>query len=207
MRFRRARWACPLSFLAASAFLTSCGATSGVCATASCGESGVDAGASDGGPAAAADAGFIVASDAGALKVDAGTDAGSSGTADAGVFDPCPNLKIPKTCLNRTVTYREWSPSAVGDGTYFASQAPARLGFTRIKNEIWVVKFKTDSNSYVAGISAYGDNSGGVTWISDVPCAPEFAVDAGLVVYGNKGGGSLNFVVLRDAVDQQRFDT
>src|SRR2546430_11240319 len=91
----------------------------------------------------------------------------SDASPDAAPPDPCPALQIPQTINNRSVVYREWGPNAKGDGTYFTSQAPWRLGFNRVKDVIWVVKFRTEANTYLGKVSAYGDNSGGVAWISD----------------------------------------
>lgn len=120
---------------------------------------------------------------------------------DAGPPDPCPALKIPQTINQRSVVYREWSPSATGDGTYFATQAPWRLGFNRTQNTIWIVKFRTEANTYLGKVSAYGDSTGGIAWISDDPNNPKFAIDGKLVVYGNHGGGTIDFTVARNASD------
>jgi hypothetical protein len=144
------------------------------------------------------------------LDVMQANDASSADSADAfeaGPPDPCPMLSIPPTCANRDVVYREWSPKAKGDGTYFVGQEPWRLGFNRLQNKIWIVKFKTDANTYFGRVSAYGDNSGGVGYVSDKPCDPTFAVANKLAVYGNHGGGSIDFVVARNASDAQALKT
>ena len=120
-------------------------------------------------------------------------------------MDPCPNLPIPPTCNGRSVIFRDWGPSAVGDGTYFASQAPFRLGFNRMQGFIWVVKFRTDANTYMGRVSAYGDGTPGTAWISDHPCDPTFAVTSRLTAWGNTGGGTMHFTVARNDTDAQRL--
>lgn len=117
--------------------------------------------------------------------------------------DPCPNLTIPAQCFGRDVLYREWGPSAVGDGTYFVDQAPYRLGFTRYGGRVWIVKFKTEDNNYRGRISAYGDSKGGAAWISDKPCDPTFAFASKLAAWSGAGGGDLSFVVARNETDAQ----
>jgi hypothetical protein len=131
---------------------------------------------------------------------------GGDGRCD-GSINPCPALPIPSTCFNRTVIYREWGPAAVGDGTYFAHQAPYRLGFNRTHGAVWIVKFRVDDNSYQARLSAYGDSVGGIAWLSDSPCDPQFALDHRFTVYGNTGGGTLLPLVVRDESDAQRLMT
>ncbi len=126
---------------------------------------------------------------------------------DAAPPDPCPTLPIPTTCFNRNVVYREWNATAQGDGSYFASQAPYRLGFNRTQGNIWIVKFRVDENTYLGRLSAYGDASGGMVWISDKPCDETFAIDNKLVIWGNHGGGTLHFDVTRNASDASRLRT
>ena len=173
-------------------------------------ESPRDAGVRDSGgqasDAARVDAGVAVA-DAGA-GVDAAASAiDASAPPDAGPVDPCPSYPIPATCNGRSVVYREWGPDAKGDGSYFADQAPGRLGFNRLNGEIWIVKVALEANSYLGTISAYGDNVGGTAWITDKPCDATFGVERRLVVYGNQGGGAINFVVVRDEADAQKLAT
>jgi len=138
---------------------------------------------------------------------DAPLAADANDASDAAPVDPCPTLPIPTTCFNRNVVYREWSMTATGDGTYFASQAPWRLGFTRSQNTMWTVKVKLEANTYWGRISAYGDSSSGVAWISDKPCDATFAEANKLTIYGNNGGGVLNFVVVRNAQDAVTIQT
>ncbi|HMR08866.1 MAG TPA: hypothetical protein PKA88_23965 [Polyangiaceae bacterium] len=126
-------------------------------------------------------------------------EAGSDSAVPEAASDPCPTLAVPTSCFGREVMYRDWGPSATGDGTYFSDQAPGRLGFTRVQNRIWVVKFKTEDASYFGRISAYGDSVAGVAWISDQVCDAAFAENKKLIALGTKGGGSLTFVVVRDA--------
>jgi hypothetical protein len=121
--------------------------------------------------------------------------------------DPCPSLPIPATCNGRTVMYREWGPSAVGDGTYFADQAPWKLGFNRQQGWIWIVKFRTENNTYGGRISAYGDNTGGLAWISDKPCDASFAFAEKTIVWGGAGGGDIPFAVARNTADTQVLKT
>jgi len=102
--------------------------------------------------------------------------------------------------------FREWGPAATGDGTFFADQAPYRLGFNRVNGRVWIVKFKTEDASYRGRISAYGDSQGGVTWISDDPCDAAFGVANKLVSWSNHGGGSLDFLVVRKS-DEPKLDT
>jgi hypothetical protein len=147
----------------------------------------------DGGPGSEVDP----ADDGGA------TDIGDPG--DPGGLDPCPDLPVPPACFNRSVVYRVWGPDAKGDGSFFADQAPYRLGFNRIEQLVWIVKFRTDSYTYWGRVSAYGDSSAGVAWISDSPCDPTFAVDNQAIGFGIHGGGSIDFVVARDDVDADRL--
>ncbi len=126
------------------------------------------------------------------------SDAGGGADAAAAAADPCPQLPIPASCFGREVMYREWGPNAGGDGSYFADQAPTRLGFTRVHGRVWIAKFKTEEDSYRGAISAYGDSVGGLAWISDQPCDPSFALSERHVLWGAKGGGMLSFVVARD---------
>lgn len=116
-------------------------------------------------------------------------------------LDPCPTLPIPSTCRNRNVVYREFGPNAVGDGSYFADQAPWRLGFNRTQNTIWIAKFRTEANTYRGRVSAYGDSSGGVAYIATDPCDPTSAIADKTAVYGNHGGGSIDFIVVNSAAD------
>jgi hypothetical protein len=120
--------------------------------------------------------------------------------------DTC-TLPVPATCFGRTVVFRDWSPTAQGDGTYFAGQAPWRLGFNRTRGSIWVVRFRTEAASYLGHIDAYGDTTPGAAWISDAPCDATFAVAQRLVAWGNTGGGHLSFVVVKDDADATRLDT
>lgn len=142
-----------------------------------------------------------------------GTSAGDAGgggadaAVDAAPPDPCPNLPIPTKLFNRNVVYREWSPTAVGDGTYFTSQAPLRLGFNRTQNTLWLAKIRTDKNTYVGRVAAYGDNSGGIAWVSDRPDDVTFAVQHKTATYGVHGGGTIFFVVVDGAADAQRIAT
>lgn len=137
--------------------------------------------------------------------VDAGGPAADGGGGDAAVpDDPCPALPIPATCNGRSVVYREFGPDAKGDGTFFTSQAPFRLGFTRAQGPMWIVKFQTESDTYLGSIDAYGDNSGGVAWISDKPCDPTFAIANKSAIYGVRGGGNMRFVVARNDADAQK---
>ena len=128
-------------------------------------------------------------------------DGGGTDATVAPPEDPCPPLPIPAICHGRNVVYREWGASAVGDGTYFADQAPGRLGFNRTQNTIWVVKFKTEANTYQGRISAGGDASGGVFYISRDPCDPSSAIANKTAVWGSKGGGLIGFAVANDAAD------
>ncbi len=132
-------------------------------------------------------------------------DAGGEAAIDAAVVaaDPCPNLPIPGTCFGRGVMYREWSSSAVGDGTYFASQAPYRLGFNRVRDRIWIVKFRTESDNYRARISAGADSVSGMMWISDQPCDANFAEAEHIMGWGPHGSVTLDFLVARNAADAQ----
>jgi hypothetical protein len=136
---------------------------------------------------------------------DSGADAADG--ADAAPEDPCPTLAIPTTCFGREVMYREWGPTAIGDGSYFADQAPYRLGFNRIQGRIWIVKVKLEENTYRGRLSAYGDADVGVAWISDKPCDATFAETSSLIAWGLHGGGSLDFVVAKDAADSQKLKT
>jgi hypothetical protein len=174
--------------------------------------------ARDGSPHPAADGGIGAAGDSGAPgSGDAGgTDSGTPLASDSGgipadggpvVEDPCPDLPIPTTCFGRSVVYRDWGPSAVGDGSYFAADAPMRLGFNRTSGLIWIVKFRTEEDSYRGRISAYGDGTAGVAWISDDPCDAAFAGENRLTAYGNHGGGSILFVVARNDDDAARMAT
>lgn len=171
-----------------------------------------DAGSSDAGisDAGARDAGSTDAGAVDAGATDAGAvDAGGGGGADGGggaPVDVC-SLPIPPTCLGRSVVFREWGPNAVGDGTYFASQAPYRLGFNRMQGFIYLVRFRVEANTYWGRVSAYGDATAGAAWISDRPCDPAFAVQNRLVAFGNHGGGSLDFAVVRNDADAQRLLT
>ncbi len=130
-------------------------------------------------------------------------DAGTAIDAAPPPKDKCPALPIPATCNGRSVVYREFGPNAKGDGTYFADQAPWRLGFNRIQGNTWIVKFRTENDTYSGRISAYGDNTGGVAFISDKPCDATFAIANRTVTYGNTGGGMLLFKVARNAADAQ----
>jgi len=121
--------------------------------------------------------------------------------------DPCPNLPIPTTAFNRSVLYREWSPSAVGDGTYFVSQAPYRLGFTRVQHRLWIMKFRTEANSYVGKISAGSDSVGGLSWISSTPDGASWALQNDLVAWSGNGNSLLNFIVVKDDADESKLAT
>jgi hypothetical protein len=140
-------------------------------------------------------------------------DAGGSDAAeDVGVeasVEPCPTLPIPTTCFGREVMYREWGPNATGDGTYFADQAPYRLGFNRVQNRIWIVKFQVEENTYRARLSTSGDSptTSGHTWISDQPCDAQFAIDNQLVTWGAHGGGMLLFNVVKNDADANTLKT
>ncbi|NMB75046.1 MAG: hypothetical protein GYA21_07940 [Myxococcales bacterium] len=132
-------------------------------------------------------------------------DAGADAT-DHGPEDPCPELPIPPTCFERSVVFREWSLGATGDGTYFASQAPWRLGFNRIGGMVWLVKIRLEENTYMGRVSAYGDSTAGVAWIADAPCDPSSALeDPPLVAFGVHGGGSIDFVVAKNDADAERL--
>lgn len=120
--------------------------------------------------------------------------------------DPCPNLPLPPTCLNRSVVYREWGPAAKGDGVCFAGQAPLRLGFSRVHGAVWIVKFHVEANTYVGRISGYGDSVGGTFWISDDPCNPTFAITNHTQIFTGQGGGTIDFVVARDDVQKLQSD-
>jgi hypothetical protein len=172
------------------------------------GRGGRDAGAS------AADAGSLP--DA-SLDPDAGVVRDASfaddAAADAGVLAPdggapasdgC-SLPIPTTCFGRSVSFREWGASAVGDGSYFVDQAPGRLGFTRLPGRMWITRFATEPDSYRGRLAAYGDSTGGVAWISDDPCDAAFGVENRLAVWGNHGGGTLLFLVARNDEDAARM--
>lgn len=140
----------------------------------------------------------------------AGDDGGPGDAADSGdpgVSDPCPDLPVPTSCFNRSVVYRVWGPDAKGDGTFFSDQAPYRLGFNRIENLVWIVKFRTDPNTYRARLSAYGDSSAGIAWIGESPCDPGFAITQRAYEYGIHGGGDISFLVIRDAADAERVRT
>jgi hypothetical protein len=157
-------------------------------------DSGTDAGS-----AAVTDAGL----DSGVLEPDAGADAGT----DAGSIDPCPTLTIPATCFGRNVVFREWSPSATGDGSFFSSQAPWRLGFTRTPGTVWLVKFRVEDNTYLGKVIGYGDGPSGTAWISDQPCDPSFAITHNLITFGARGGGMVQFIVVHDDADERRLAT
>ncbi len=139
-------------------------------------------------------------SDAGAA------DAPSEASSDGATVDPCPSLPIPTTCFGRDVMFRDWNATVSGDGSYFAADAPNRLGFNRVQNRIWIVKFQLEENTYRGQISAYGDSSAGIAWISDDPCDASFAVTNQLVAYGTHGGGPLGFIVVKDDADQQLIE-
>jgi hypothetical protein len=161
-----------------------------------------DAGAAEPDAGAGPDGGEVVGIDAGAA-VDAGATDGGGGGVDAGVVpDPC-TVPIPTTCHGRSVVFREWGPNAVGDGTYFASQAPQRLGFNRMQGFLYLVRFRVEANTYWARVSAYGDATEGAEWISNQPCGPSFAVDHSLWTWGVHGGGNLDFIVTRNEADAQ----
>src|SRR5262245_52734380 len=113
-------------------------------------------------------------------------------TEDVARPDPCPKLPIPSSLFGRSVVYREWGPDATGDGSYFTSPAPARLGFSRAHGVRYIVKSQVESDTYLGRVSAYGDSVGGAAWISDSPSNPAFAVANALVAYGVHGGGSLD---------------
>lgn len=121
--------------------------------------------------------------------------------------DPCPTLPIPPTCFGREVMYREWGPTAVGDGTYFADQAPYRLGFNRVNGRVWIVKFQLEENTYFARLSAYGDSSSGLAWISDQPCDATFAVNEKLVAWEVHGGGTMLFNIAKNDADANTLKT
>lgn len=148
-----------------------------------------------------------VVDDAGAGPTAPDASASADAAVDAAPPDPCPNLPIPATLFQRNVLYREWSPTATGDGTYFTSQAPMRLGFNRVRNTLWLVKIRTNKNTYVGRVAAYGDNSGGVAWVSDRPDDVSFALQHHTVAYGVHGGGTIFFVVVDGAADAQRIAT
>jgi hypothetical protein len=149
-----------------------------------------------------------VETDAAGSAGDSGVDAADEASPDAPVeAELCPSLPIPPTCNGRNVVYREFGPNAVGDGSYFASEAPWRLGFNRHQGVTWIVKFQTEADTYLGKVSAYGDNTGGLAWISDKPCDPTFAVTNHLVVYGNHGGGTNLFVVARNDADAATLHT
>ena len=134
-------------------------------------------------------------------------DGGAGTEAAAPPADPCPSLPIPGTAYNRNVVFREWSATATGDGSYFASQAPFRLGFNRLHGNVWIVKFRTEANTYFGRISAGADSTAAITWISDSPTDPTIAVKNNLVSYGTHGVGTVDFVVVRDAADAARIAT
>jgi hypothetical protein len=122
-------------------------------------------------------------------------------------LDPCPNLPIPTTAFNRSVLYREWSVSAVGDGSYFVSQAPYRLGFTRVRNRVWIIKFRTEANSYVGRMSAGSDSVGGLSWISSAPDDANWALQHDLVAWSGTGNSLISFLVVKDDADQTKLAT
>lgn len=168
--------------------------------------SGAGGKATGGGAGLAGGTGFGGAS--GSAGAGAANDAGpGDATPDAGSGDPCPTIAIPTQCFGREVMYREWGASAVGDGTYFASQAPGRLGFTRVQGRLWLAKVQLEENTYIAKLSAYGDSVGGVAWIGDKPCDATFAADNKLTIWGNHGGGMLLFAVVKDDTDAQKLKT
>lgn len=121
--------------------------------------------------------------------------------------DPCPNLPIPGVAFNRNVLYREWSLSATGDGTYFASQAPYRLGFTRVQNRIWIMKFRTEANSYRGRMSAGADSDPGLAWISNAPDDANWALKNNLVSLTPHGTAMLDFLVIKDDADANTVAT
>ena len=168
--------------------------------------SGGAGGSTSGGSTSDGGAGGGVAGSGGAGAGGVG-DSGAPDASDAGASDPCPTLTIPTTCFGREVMYREWSATAKGDGTYFADQAPYRLGFSRVKDRLWLVKVQLEENTYLATLSAYGDNSGGVAWISDQPCDATFAEKEKLASWGAHGGGTLDFVVAKDEASAQKLKT
>ena len=139
------------------------------------------------------------------------------GSPDAGAEDPGPDAAaapdpdveppIPERCNDREVMFREWSVDATGDGTYFADQAPWRLGFSRVQGRIWIVELQTEENTYLGRASAYGDSSSGVMWISDDPCDPTHAVEENLISFGGHGGGTVDFLVVRDDADALTVQT
>lgn len=142
-----------------------------------------------------------------AVPKDASPDGAPTPPPPPAVQDPCPNLPIPGNVFNRGVVFREWSPTAVGDGSYFADQAPWRLGFNRIQGNVWIVKFRTEANTYRGRVSAYGDSSGGIAWVSDSPTDATFALQNHLVGYEVHGGGSLDFIVVKDDADANKIAT
>lgn len=80
-------------------------------------------------------------------------------------------LPIPKACFGRSViAVRNWDTTSKGDGTYFASQAPLNLGFTRGNDTAHIIEFKTDSEIYRGGISGGGDVAWSTGFISEKPC-------------------------------------
>ena len=63
------------------------------------------------------------------------------------------------------------------------------------------MKFRVEDNTYRGQVSAYGDQTAGVTWVSDKPCDPTFGVANKLVEHE----GDLNFVVARNAADSPQL--
>jgi hypothetical protein len=178
-------------WLAALALASSCGGDDDALSSSS----PSDAGGSD-----------VVTSDS--SWPDSGSDVETpDATSDDASSDPCPTLPIPPTCFGREVMYREWGPTATGDGSYFADQAPYRLGFNRVNGRIWIVKFQLEANTYLARLSAYGDTTAGLAWISDQPCDATFAVNEKLVAWGAHGGGTLFFNVAKNDADATTLKT
>jgi hypothetical protein len=130
-------------------------------------------------------------------NVSSGSDSGT----DAATADPCHTPPIPTTLYGRKVVYRTWGADAKGDGTYFATQAPSRLGFNRRHGLVWIVQFQVENDTYLGRISAYGDSVGGLAWISDSPTDPTFAITNQTMAYGGHGGGDMSFVVARNDTD------
>jgi hypothetical protein len=130
-----------------------------------------------------------------------------AGGGDAGVPQLCPDLAIAPSCFGRQVVYREWSASVAGDGVYFAGQEPWRLGFDRQHGMLWLVKIRLDDESYYGRIAAYGDSAGGIAWLSDEPCDASFAVTSSLYEWNLQGGGTLEFVSVKDAADAAKLDS
>ncbi len=145
-----------------------------------------DGGAQDGGPVSGA------TSDAGTS--DAGMPNGE--TPDAGTAGG-----TPATCYNRNVTAVNWDAAARGDGRYFASSAPGRLGFAALNKSMEIIAFTTDNATYRMQ-NAMANTTGAaqvVSFISDTPCDVTFAFNHALTASAEGSAAVFRFIVASEA--------